>query len=409
MSATLTLREATEKLGAKRRELADLLASKKVDGEYKMSVADVDDVRQRREEIDDLAVKQQQMQEIESVGKQYEGESKGREIVPGSDQKGAPQNREHQRQVRSIGEVLDASEGYKAFRAGRAKGFTVELGDLETKTLLTLSDITPVADRRAGVVPMALPYRSVSDLMLDGSTDGNTLEYYEETTFTNNAAEVAEGASKPESALDFTLRTDAVRKIATWIPATDEVLADNAQLRSYIEERLRFMVIKRREQQLISGDGTAPNISGILDRTGIQTQAKGADPTFDAIMKAMTLVRYTADAEPTGLVMHPNDWQDLVLTRTADGVYILGNPGETMASMRLWGLDVRVVPAMTENTGLVGAFRPYAQIFRRGGLTVTASTEHSTYFTENKVAILAEERLGLAVYRPAAFATVTGI
>jgi HK97 family phage major capsid protein len=410
MSATLSLREITEKLGAKRGELAQLLASKKVDGEYKMTSADVDDVRQRREEIDDLASKQRQMQDIEGIGKEYEGEAaKSRPIVPEGEQKGAPQNREHQRQVRSIGEILDASDGYKAFRAGRVKGFTVELGDLETKTLLTLSDITPVADRRAGVVPMALPYRSVSDLMLDGSTDGNTLEYYEETTFTNNAAEVAEGASKPESALDFTLRTDAVRKIATWIPATDEVLADNAQLRSYIEERLRFMVIKRREQQLISGDGTAPNISGILDRSGIQTQAKGADPTFDAIMKAMTLVRYTADAEPTGLVMHPNDWQDLVLTRTADGVYILGNPGETMASMRLWGLDVRVVPAMTENTALVGAFRPYAQIFRRGGLTVTASTEHSTYFIENKVAILAEERLGLAVYRPAAFATVTGI
>jgi HK97 family phage major capsid protein len=410
MSATLSLRELTEKLGAKRAELAELLAAKKVGGEYKMSAADVDDVRQRREELDDLATKQKQMQEIEGFGREFEGEGKSRELVKGEgEQKGAPRNEAHQRQVRSIGEILEASDSFKAFRAGRTKGFTVELADVEAKTLLTLSDITPVADRRAGILTSALPYRSVSDLMLDGQTDGNTLEYYEETTFTNNAAEVAEGASKPESALDFTLRTDAVRKIATWIPVTDEVLADNAQLRSYIEERLRFMVIKRREQQLLTGDGTAPNISGILDRSGIQTQAKGADPTFDAIMKAMTLVRWTADAEPTGLVMHPNDWQDLILTRTADGVYILGNPGETMASMQLWGLDVRVVPAMTENTALVGAFRPYAQVFRRGGLTVTASTEHSTYFIENKVAILAEERLGLAVYRPAAFATVTGI
>jgi HK97 family phage major capsid protein len=244
--------------------------------------------------------------------------------------------------------------------------------------------------------------------MLQRTTNSSSVTYMEETTFTNAAAETAEGSAKPESALDFTERTDTVRKIATWIPATDELLNDVPLLDSYIRQRLAFMVEKRRETQLLVGDGTAPNISGITDRSGIQTQAKGADPTPDAFYKAMVLIMTTGDADPTAIVMHPNDWQDVRLLRTTDGIYIWGSPADS-GPERMWGLPVRVTTGMTENTGLVGAFRPHAMFIRRSGITITVSTEHSTYFTENKIAILAEERATLACFRPAAFATVTGI
>lgn len=276
------------------------------------------------------------------------------------------------------------------------------------KTLITLSDITPAATLTPTIVPSAQNRIFVSDMFAQGTTDGNSLQYYEETTFTNAAVEVAEGVAKPESALDFTLRTDAVSKIATWVPGTDEVLSDNRQLRSYIEGRLIYMVRQREEQQLLVGDGTAPNVSGILDRSGIQTQAKGGDPTPDAFFKAFVKVQITGDADPDGFVIHPNDWSDVRLLRTIDGIYIWGNPSET-AAVRMWGYPGRVTTGITENTGLVGAFGTMAQIFRREGLTVVASTEHASFFIENKIAILAETRLALAVYRPAAFCSVTGI
>jgi HK97 family phage major capsid protein len=108
------------------------------------------------------------------------------------------------------------------------------------------------------------------------------------------------------------------------------------------------------------------------------------------------------------VVIHPNDWQDIRLLRTADGIYIWGNPSETGVD-RIWGLPVRKTTGITENTALVGAFRPFAEVRRRAGITVTISTEHSTFFVENKVMIQVEERLGLAVYRESAFCTVTGI
>jgi HK97 family phage major capsid protein len=311
---------------------------------------------------------------------------------------------------KGLGQIIREHKGYQDFLKGGRRNVSIEIPAADFKTLVTLSLISPQASRQP-VVNMALEERTVADLMAQSTTDRNMVEYYEETTVTNSGATVAEGGTKPESALNWTLRQETVRKIATWIPATRESLEDVPFLEGQIRSRLGFMVGRVEETQVLSGDGHAPNLTGLLNRSGIQTQAKGADPTPDAIYKAMQLVRGAAGsgfAEPTGVVLHPNDWTDVKLLRTADGIYIWGNPSEDSPD-RIWGLPVRQTTAMTQNTGLVGAFRPYAEVIRREGITITLSTEHSTYFVENKVAILAEERLALAVYRPSAFATVTGI
>lgn len=292
----------------------------------------------------------------------------------------------------------------------KAPAFEFEYSDFmypERKALLDTSGIALDVRRIPNVVMTAFETPRVASLFLQGETDQSAIRYLEETTATNAAAETAEGAAKPESALGYTERTEPVQKIATWIPVTDEALQDWPQLRSIIDGRLRLFIQLREDSQLLVGNGTSPNISGILDRAGIQTQAKGADPTPDAIYKAMTKIRVGAFADPTGVVMHPNDWQDIRLLRTVDGIYIWGSPADP-GPERIWGLSVVQTTALTENTGLVGAFNQ-AQIFRREGIRIDISTEHDDFFTTNKAAIRAEERLALAVYRPAAFCTVTGI
>jgi HK97 family phage major capsid protein len=257
-------------------------------------------------------------------------------------------------------------------------------------------------------VPSAQFLADVTDLFTPGTTTSDTVDFYEETTFTNAAAETAEGSAAAESALDFTLRSFTVQEFSTFIPVTRRSLADVAGLQSYVEGRLGHMLNLRRSAQLLTGNGTSPNIRGILQTSGIQTQAKGSDPTPDAVYKAMVLARTTGDAEPTGVIFHAQDWQDVRLLRTIDGVYIWGNPSEA-GPERIWGNQVRVSNSITQNTALVGGFRPYAQIFRRDGAAIEVSTEHSTFFTERKAAVLIYERLALAVYRPAAFVQVTGV
>jgi HK97 family phage major capsid protein len=411
MTATKSLRELGEEIAAKRKKVKEIFdGTKNASGEYDMTEEQVSEVRQLNAALKDLTPQYDELKEIHEAQRGWEPEQKGdsgrKPLVPNGD------GRQEQKSQRpdSIKSLLRESPGYLAFQSGRVKTFSFDLTDMEYKTLLTLGDITPQAQRRPDIVPSAQAFADVEDLFAHGTINSNVYEYYEETTFTNAAAETAEGSAKPEAALDFTLRTETMRKVPVWLPATSEVLMDNDALESYIKERLRFMIKRRVAGQLLNGDGTAPNISGITDRSGIQTTAAAGEP-FDGILDAMNLVRVNGDAEPTGIAMHPTDFTEMLKERTTDGIYILGSPADPEVGKSIWGLMVRTTPQQTENTAIVGAFRPMAQVFRKPGsaVTVTISTEHSTYFVENKIAILAEDRLLLAVYRPSAFCTVTGL
>src|SRR5205085_4295017 len=306
-----------------------------------------------------------------------------------------------------IAGLIKEHPGMKA--AGGLRGFRGELGELAgLKTLIQSASLAPLPDRQP-IVPSAQETATTADLMLQGTTTAQVVDYYEETTFTNAAAEVAEGNAKAEGALDFTLRQENVRKIATWIPVTDEMLADVPAFESYLRERLGFMVKLREEAQILNGNGTSPNLLGILRRTGVQTVTGYGISTIDSIYKAVTQVRAVGFAEPTGLVVHPQDWFDIRTSKAVTaGDYLLG-PVNSEGDLRIWGLQVRVTTLIPENTGLVGAFRPHAQLFRRTGIEVAISTENEDYFLKNKVAVRAEERRALPVYRPAPFCKVEAI
>lgn len=309
--------------------------------------------------------------------------------------------------VRSMEQIVNESEQYKAFLEGKSKSAEFELNAAEFKTLMTLTTYSPEATRLPGIRESIQDNSDISGLFLPGTMSGNVLQYYEETTVTNAAAETAEGEAKPEAALGYTLRTKTASKIPVWIPATDELLSDAPQMLSVIQERLSWMVRQRLAQQVITGNGTDPNISGVLDHA-IQSQAKGTDPAPDAFYRGMQKVRTLGDAEPDAVVINPNDWTDIRLMRTAEDIYLWGNPSQP-GEDTLWGKRVYQLAKLTENTGVTGAFRPHGQLFYRQGMTIKVSTEHDDYFIKNKVAILAEIRVALAIYRPYAFCQITGI
>lgn len=281
--------------------------------------------------------------------------------------------------------------------------------DVDVKTLMTrAAGWAPESIREPGYVPFASAPLMVADIIPVVTTGQAAVKYMEQTTRTNNAAERAEAGTYGEAAIVLTERSVTVESIGVWIPVTDEQIEDESEAASLIDLDLPLMLRQRVDLQQLVGDGSTPNIRGVNNVAGIQTQAKGADPVMDAIYKGRTKARVTGRAMPNAVVIHPNDWQDIRLTRTADGIYILGNP-DAVGPTNLWGLMVTESDNQTENTAVVGDFLNYARFYVRRGIEVERTNSHNTDFINGRQAVRATMRGAMVWRRPAAFCTVTGI
>jgi HK97 family phage major capsid protein len=263
----------------------------------------------------------------------------------------------------------------------------------------------------------------MADLLGQGQADTNAIIYIREKTFTNATTAVAEGTTKPESTLVFETVTELVRKYATWIPISDEMLEDVAQVRSYLNQRLELGVNLALDDAILNGSGVSPNMTGFVNRAGLTaTQARGADTNIDAILKQISAIQAAVFVRPDGIVMHPTNWQSVLLLKDSQGRYFGDSPFSTSASTplwgqpiaptptpSLWGLPVVLTPQIAVGTALIGCFKTQAMLYRRGGLRLEATNSHSDFFVKNLIAVLCELRAAMAVYRPLAFGFCSGL
>ncbi len=300
----------------------------------------------------------------------------------------------------------------KEYKAAKASGFKQNIPfamDIDIKTLMTTAaGFAPESVRSGLVVEKATRPVQVTDLIPSFPISQAAFVYMEETTRTHSAAEAAEAGTYAESAFVYTQRTSTVRKIADSIPVTDEQLEDEMQVRSLLEQRLAFGLRQRLDGQILTGDGNAPNLLGLNNVSSIQTQAKGSDATIAAFMKALTKIRFTGRANPTGAVFHPNDWQDVVLTQNSNGDFLFGNPFQGAGPSSLFGIPVALSDAQTENTALVVDFSNFTRLDDRRGVSIMVGYS-GTQFVEGKQTLRADMRVAFTCTRPAAICTLTGI
>jgi len=254
-------------------------------------------------------------------------------------------------------------------------------------------------DRRSDITPGAFRALRIVDLLNTVPTNSNAWQFVRELLWTNSAAEVAEGAAKAESVLTFEDATVNVRTIAHFLKASNQILADAPALKAYIDGRLRHGVDMREDTQLVAGNGTGQNISGMITSGNFTAHAPvTGDTQLDTLNKckyALIAAEYQAD----GVLMNPADWGAIERLKTSDLAYLVGNPFGQIVPM-VWGLPVVVSNAMTSGSYLMADFATsYDHILRQG--TVIDVGFVGDDFTKNLVTIRAEKRAALATVRPA--------
>ena len=258
------------------------------------------------------------------------------------------------------------------------------------------------AQQNPGILMPGLRRLTIRDLLAQGRTTSNAIEYVRENVFVNSAASVAEGTLKPESQLTFTKETANVKTIAHWIQASRQVMDDAPMLESYVNNRLLFGLALVEEGQLLNGDGTGDNLIG-LNKVATAYDAgldKEGDTRADQIAHAIFQTS-ESEFEASGLILNPRDWHAIALLKDADGRYLFGGPAAFAAKV-MWGLPVVATKTQALGTFTVGGFDLASQVWDCMDATVEVSNQDRDNFVKNMLTILCEERLALSHYRPTA-------
>lgn len=358
---------------------------------------------------------------------------------PAKDDLDAQGNRPIRERVKALGLQVVESPEFKAmlkpFGDGRmvSEKSRIQSDPISIKGLFVGGTDTSagafVVNEQSGIVEtLGRKELKIRDLVSVRRTGSDAVEYVEQTSHTNAAAVVPEATSsappalpaldgnalgagaalvnnanggyKPEGSWAYVRRTANVKTIAEWVPATKRALADVAALEGLINDELRADVAETEEAQILNGDGSGENFTGIANWSGIQTQTYSTD-IFTTVRKAITKARTVGRVNPTAVVVSPATAELIDLAKDGENRYYYGGPF-SIANRTLWGVPVVESETQSDANVIVGDFSK-AVLWDREQTTVTMTDSHADFFIRNLVAILAEERLAFAVTRPKAF------
>jgi len=326
---------------------------------------------------------------------------------------------------RSIGELFIQSPQFKRWASGESESMRITLpfdrfyrATTSPSNVFNATTETLTSIQKLPGVPGMLDQQpiAVTSLFAQGTTTSTTIRYIQEDTFTNNATVTAEGSAKTEGKLDVDEVDASVYKCAVWLTVTDEMLSDHEQMRSFVDNRLAYMVGIKEDYFAINGSGSS-QWYGLVNVSGINTvDASAAQVQADAVYQGITAIRSNGFVEPDAIVMHPNDFRDYRLSKDGNQQYHGGGPfyapygtGAFSNLGNMWGLPVVITTQITEGSVGIGAFRTAAQLWRRMGITLATTDSHEDDFVKNRMTIRAESRFALAWYKPKGFCLVSNV
>jgi HK97 family phage major capsid protein len=315
-----------------------------------------------------------------------------------------------------------------------------------------------------GIVEMRFFPTVIESLFPALPVSSPVVTYVSETGWTNAAAAVGEGATKPTSTHALQRYTEQVGKIANLERTTDEMIQDAAYVWALFQRRLVMGVQRRTEVELLAGTGY-PGVNGLLSRsaaftlpqtvsnitnvavpptiTGPFGSGMGSSELVSAItpgrtitnasassvaplgndiavgiLQMLTDLRITTFYEPDAIVLNPQEYFTLRTATDKNGQYFGGSfwgrdygypadQGQLSAggvdTFTLWGKKLVTSPVIPPGVILVGDFADAGAVLRLGGLRVDVTNLNGTDFEQNMWTARAEARVGLLIERPYLF------
>lgn len=212
----------------------------------------------------------------------------------------------------------------------------------------------------------------------------------------NEAGMVAEGVAKQQSDFDLVERSSQVKKVATWIKVSKEMVDDIPFMRGEINNELLELVELKLDQQILLGDGLGDNMTGLDTFTTAFTPAAqftAAIPSAnnsDVLRVAIAQIE-NANFMPNYIVLNPDDAAQMELTKTTTGEYTYPMfVPQADGITRVKGVPVVVNPLVPSGTYYIGDFTK-ANLRLREDLNIQVGYINDD-FTRNMMTVLCEAR-----------------
>lgn len=180
------------------------------------------------------------------------------------------------------------------------------------------------------------------------------------------ATYIADAELRPKARATYEDVTVNTYEISEWVEVTDQELRYAPALSGRINGDLLEDVALTEEGHVLRGDGTTGHFDGLLNSSSIGSVTwsglESGTTKLDCILHAITVCE-TAHYMPTGILLHPQDYRDLMLSRGTDGQFIYLTAVTDGGTSRLWGLRVWKSTMMPAGTAVVGDMRRAVRIY----------------------------------------------
>lgn len=313
------------------------------------------------------------------------------------------------------GTMFVKSAGYedfkKSYRGNRNANYRYEMKAAAPETTQASNSYS----RTAFALPASLglvsdPRQVLNIANLFGRIQINTNSYefvrynYKTTLTATGPASVAEGAAKPESNYGGTIQTGTIKTLATWTKLTEQMIADNANIVSFINDDLPYQLDKVIEYQILRGSGSNGEFSGLNQSgnftdyiTGITFGAN--DTEIDLVLRVKSAME-AAGVTGVMLLLNPADWCKVLTAKNVNKDYLI--PGIVdIPTKTIWGVPVVTNPFVAAGKFYLGNFAEAGKIVEREDLAIEMDREQDD-FTKNLMTLRVERRLDFAVMQPKA-------